>query len=340
MAKTLTTAALLEPATGAYIAAMARALAQQAEFCVDRIERNATHAGATVDDPYYAILGEVHDQSLHGLFHLLVGLGLRERGHHVAIGLERPHNQASMVLKLGEEQAPCEIWGALRARLQGVARDDVMHHHITQSFSATVYNNQQGKICAGLWQDAGIPVVFNDAACDSLTADPTSCLDATDPVLHRILDKAGIAIDPHAMITTTSAQGVYYRNHVMASLAQQHAKDRHADIYLQIVGDAHVAGMGRHLPYQDSLMAVLDATALGQKCVGIPVLSADFNQSALPAVTGAHVDRGIMLDGPGFHAHNSEEEILWLQTILPQILPDQKVALAFSPTGPLATMTF
>ena len=337
MAFKLDRAALLEPQAGAYISAAARGLLSQAVLCADTIERRVK----TSSGPYYVMLGEVHDEALHGLFHLLVGLGLRDRGYNVAIGLERPHNNASAILDCLAAQAPCDMWGMLRQKLHSVSRDDVMHQQITNSFTHTRFNNMQGKICSGLWRDAGITVAYNDAAMAFSGDMNNPDMDVTDAVLLDALDRAHLPAPTGEAVSSTSALGVLYRNHVMAALAHDHAAAREADVYIQIVGDAHVAGVKGQLPYQESLVGLLDAKLHGQKAIGIPTLCNRFNGSALPGDAGANIDRSFALDGPGFDVGQDDAENLWLETILPQILPAQKVSYALDrANGPLAPMRF
>lgn len=337
MAFKLDRAALLEPQAGTYIAAVARGLLSNAISCADKIERGAKASSG----PYFVMLGEVHDEALHGLFHLLVGLGLRDRGYNVAIGLERPHNNATSILNLIEAQAPCEMWGLLRQKLDRVSRDDAVHQQITNSFSCTRFNNMQGKICSGLWRDAGISVAYNDAALVYSDDLNNPGLDIKDALLLDVLDRAGLPKPTGDVVSAISSLGVLYRNHVMATLAQEHAQMRDADIYIQIVGDAHVAGMKGKLPYQESLMALLETKLHGQNAIGIPTLCNGFNGSALPGEAGAKIDRSFALDGPGFGVGQTDDEQLWLETILPQILPTQKVSYALDrANGPLAPMLF
>lgn len=337
MAFKLDRAALLEPQAGAYIAAAARGLLSNAISCADKIERGAKASPG----PYFVMLGEVHDESLHGLFHLLVGLGLRDRGYNVAIGLERPHNNATSILNLIEAQAPCEMWGLLRQKLDRVSRDDAVHQQITNSFSCTRFNNMQGKICSGLWRDAGISVAYNDAALSYDGDINNPGMDIKDAVLLDVLDRAGLPAPTDEAVSSTSNLGVFYRNHVMATLAQEHAQMRDADIYIQIVGDAHVAGIKDKLPYQQSLIGLLDTKLHGQNAIGIPTLCNRFNGSVLPAEAGSRIDCSFALDGPGFDAGQDADEQLWLEIILPQILPAQKASYALDRVnGPLAPMLF
>jgi hypothetical protein len=351
MCKSIHKDAYLNPETGAYIAAVARSLSQQARFCIDGIaactadSRKYSAAGRAA--PFFAVLGEVHDQSLHGLFHLLVALGLQDRGYKVAIGLERPHNNAKMILNLVAQQAPCPLWDSLKDRLEQGRRDDGLHHRIVQSFSMTQYNNQLGKINYGLWQDSGIPVAFNDAACSSIGGDAAYDLDLGDPVLQNVLCDAGFDIAQGDIIPARSPKGVFYRNLVMVALAQDHARETEADIYLQIGGAAHVTGTKDNvlahqiLPYRESLTAVLETRLPAQNLVGIPVLSQAFNESSLPVEMGGNIAAPVILEGPGFHAAQTEEEMLWLNEVLPQILPAEKAAFALDRTkGPLAPAHF
>jgi hypothetical protein len=339
MTQSLSKEAFLNPATGAYIAAVARALSQQAEFCVDGIESCAKGSSG----PFFAVMGEVHDQSLHGLFHLLVGLGLQDRGYKVAIGLERPHNNAKVILDSVAQQAPSDLWDSLRQRLDTTRRDDGLHHRIVQSFSLTQYNNQQGKVTCGLWQEAGIPVAFNDAACSSIGEDVAYDLDMTDPVTQRVLSDAGITISPDEVIPARSPKGIYYRNLVMTALAQEHALETGTDFYIQIGGAAHVTGTkdnflaNQILPYRESLVALLEEKLPDNSLVGIPVLSKSFNESALPHDMGPNIAPPTILEGPGFHASHQEEELLWLNEILPKILSANRAAFVLdNAKGPLA----
>ena len=288
--------------------------------------------------PLYVALGETHQAPEHQLVHMLVGSALRDKGYKIAIGHERPYNRGWQKMLEMMKQAKATGNKKSLLSLQKVAGSDFGRTQMNLNNFRLLDAPYSHDLVSNSFARRGISMAFNDAARCAIHRDKpldkyNSKLDMLDEVTRSLTAEHKIVMDDAASLM--SAPGMHLRNRVMVMKACEHAARERAEIYIQLCGNAHVAGVNNimlmeKLPYEESLTGLFRAQ--GDSAVGIPVFGKTLKARDMPeeALRNGSVVPGPVFTGWEFEGRDNEREHAWLKAVMKHLQPGTDIDKALT----------
>jgi len=279
--------------------------------------------------PLFVMLGENHDRPAHKLAHMLVLRSLQDKGYKIAVGLEDPYNLTHTVVEYLKDHKQRAAGNLLAELLVDTARDDPLHVQIAVPLAQKDSAHLTNMLCRHVAIDSGIRMAFKDAARSGYNFGAT--LDRDDPHLRHIIrrDRIDVGKDP---VVAYSPLGIHLRNKMIVEMGQDHALRRKPHIYIQLCGNHHVGGAPHSplgdLPYKQSLTGLYQ---VGQHNVlGITTYLDRWSVAQPPNKAVRNLPS---FKGPSFKDANDALERVWLEAVMPSILPDLDLKAVLKDAG-------
>lgn len=224
------------------------------------MERAHTIRTQDVQAPLIILMGEDHDCPVTRMMQLAVLHKCVEAGLKPAYGIECSYN-VPKTLKYREDFDS-------DSQVQNIFNDAAaLPHCLTNEFftaTSTVWMEHIAQYC----MQQGIPVSYNDAARNPLA---DVCTDAQDPLTIEIAQKLGVKEDDKRYFCSTTREGIFLRNVIIAQNAMDQLERHKPDVLVHMLGASHVMGElhgegGAQFPYSQSLHPIF-------KLAGYPVIS-------------------------------------------------------------------
>lgn len=243
------------------------------------------------ETPLFVMLGEAHAVSAHALAQMRIMQILQNRGYKIAGAIELAHNEH-------------RIWKRdLEAPRKAVILEEAP---------------LTGRTVLRFFARRNISLVFSDAA--NICKKRYALLDVADSKTRRMVKDVESRKVAKLKIDVLSTAGIQVRNHFMISQMKQHAEKQKPDIYFQICGATHVAGMKKIYPYSESIVSIMRREDL-------PVLGIVFTQKDFKKTASPHIAADTALFTDSFYASQMKLERAWLDFAVPRLFPEQNYHL-------------
>ena len=302
------------------MAAQIEATAQAVVALIEEKLHSQRHDHRRSGHALFVVLGEAHSRAAQMLAHMRVVQALHDRGHVIAVGVERPGNMAQLALNvLADHPHGAAPARALAERLQALPQFDRGRVIAASAICDEGEAELTSKLRTRTWVQNNISLSFNDAARSGLEA---HLLDMNDDRMKQVLAEDGIKIQG-GDVEIYSPLGMRLRNHVMLASAREQIAATGARIFIQVCGNVHVAGgrdnaQGLEL-YEHSLTGLL--AGAGEPVIGVALLDRDFTRQALPHDEAGGCVHALTLQGPSFRERPLRERD-WLQAVLPHVMTE------------------